>query len=167
MKPLSSPLISFDLDDTLICYQPTTPREPNRVPRLLRPWFKEPVRAGTTNLMRTLVAEGWRIAIYTTSHRSRGAIRGLLRYYGVRPALLVNQVEHERALARQGCPRGPTKWPSLFGIRLHVDDSEGVLLEGRQFGFEVVVVRPDDLQWADVVLDAARAVSRRAGSTAV
>lgn len=40
-------IISFDLDDTLICYQPGTPREPNRVPRLLRPWFREPlIQAG-------------------------------------------------------------------------------------------------------------------------
>jgi hypothetical protein len=149
-------MISFDLDDTLICYHPAAPREPVRVPWPLRRWFREPLRAGTADLMRELLADGWKIAIYTTSHRSCRYVAWLLRFHGVRVSLVVNQRAHERALKRAGMVRGPSKLPRLFGIGLHVDDSDGVADEGVDYGFEVVVVRPDDSEWANRVLAAAR-----------
>jgi hypothetical protein len=149
-------LISFDLDDTLICYGASVPREPSPVPWLLRHWFREPVRAGTRQLLRTLTAEGWQIAVYTTSGRGVRSIAWLLRLYGTSPSLVVNQRVHQQAVARAGLTRPPSKLPSLFGIHLHVDDSNGVATEGRQYGFRVVVVRPDDADWTDQVLSAAR-----------
>lgn len=151
-------LISFDLDDTLICYGESVPREPNPVPWPLRYWRREPVRAGTRQLLRTLTAEGWRIAVYTTSFRSPRSIARLLRAYGARPEVIVNQSLHRAAVERAGLRCAPTKLPSLFGIHLHVDDSEGVAEEGRRHGFPVVLVRPDDAQWTKTVLDAARAM---------
>ena len=48
----------------------------------------------------------------------------------------------------------PSKYPPAFGIDFHVDDSEGVKIEGEEHGFRVVIVRPDDEHWARVVLDA-------------
>ena len=158
---LHPPLISFDLDDTLICYHPATPREPVRIPWPLRTWFREPLRAGTTELMRQLRADGWQIAVYTTSHRTPAYVGWFLRFHGVSVSLVVNQRAHERALARAGIMRGPSKLPRLFSIRLHVDDSEGVAIEGREFGFEVVVVRPDDPDWTAAVLSAARRLHQR------
>lgn len=149
-------LISFDLDDTLIGFQLQTPRETRRLPWFLRPWKHEPIRAGTTALMEWLTANEWGIAIYTTSFRSERDIRRLLRVHGVVPDLVVNQTTHERVLQQAGIDRGPTKLPSLFGIGLHVDDSDGVAAEGREWGFDVVVVRPDDLHWAEAVKKAAR-----------
>ncbi len=83
---LHSPLISFDLDDTLICYHPATPREPVRVPWPLRPWFREPLRFGTADLMLELISEGWQIAVYTTSRRSPTLVGWFLRFHGVRDA---------------------------------------------------------------------------------
>ena len=71
-------------------------------------------------------------------------------------APLVNQRAHERALKRAGMARGPSKLPRLFGIGLHVDDSQGVAEEGVEYGFDVVVIRPDDPEWAGKVLAAAR-----------
>lgn len=150
------PLISFDLDDTLICYHPATPREPVRVPLPFRPLFREPLRAGAADLMRHLAADGWRIAVYTTSHRSPRYVTWFLRFHGIRVSLVINQRAHERALAQAGMARGPSKLPRLFGIGLHVDDSDGVAAEGAEFGFDVVVVRPDDLHWTQKVLAAAR-----------
>jgi hypothetical protein len=38
---------------------------------------------------------------------------------------------------------------------MHVDDSDGVRLEGRRHGFRVVVVSPDDADWTRKVLAAA------------
>ena len=48
----------------------------------------------------------------------------------------------------------PSKYPPAFGIDLHIDDSEGVLEEGREHGFRVVVVTPNDERWTEKVLDA-------------
>jgi hypothetical protein len=149
-------LISFDLDDTLICYAASVPRERNPVPWPLRRWFREPVRQGTRQLLRALTSEGWRIAVYTTSGRGIRSVAWLLSMYGTRPAFVVNQRVHQRAVAQAGLSRPPSKLPSLFGIHLHVDDSDGVAEEGRRFGFPVVVVRPDDRDWTGQVLNAAR-----------
>ena len=57
-------------------------------------------------------------------------------------------------VAAHGFSRLPSKLPPAFGIDLHVDDSEGVRLEGVRHGFRVVVVRPDDQHWTRRVLDA-------------
>ena len=40
-----------------------------------------------------------------------------------------------------------SKYPPAFGIDLLVDDSAGVEIEGRRFGFSVVRVAPDDVDW--------------------
>ena len=107
--------------------------------------------------MRELTAEGWEIAIYTTSYRSPRYMRWLLRWYGARIVDVVNWDRHLRAIGT-----APSKLPSRFGIHLHVDDSEGVRLEGERHGFEVVVVHPDDERWVDVVLARARAIKASA-----
>ena len=43
--------------------------------------------------------------------------------------------------------------PPAFDIDLHVDDSEGVQIEGAQHGFRVIVVNPEDEHWTQRVLD--------------
>ena len=48
---------------------------------------------------------------------------------------------------------GIVRYQPIFGIDLHVDNSEGVRMEGDEHGFRVLVVRPDDTQWAQKVLD--------------
>jgi hypothetical protein len=40
----------------------------------------------------------------------------------------------------------------IFGIGLHIDDSEGVRREGEQYGFDVVVISREDLVWTRSVL---------------
>jgi len=39
------------------------------------------------------------------------------------------------------------RYSPAFGIDLLVDDSAGVEIEGRRFGFSVVRVAPDDVDW--------------------
>jgi len=140
--------ISFDIDDTLICSQDDAPREPNRVPRLLRPWFRESLRAGARDLMRGLAAEGHEIWVYTTSLRDPARLKLWFRLYGIPIRRVINDAEHDRIMARLGFTDRPSKYPSHFNIDLHVDDSEGVALEGRRHGFAVVVVSPTDPDWA-------------------
>jgi hypothetical protein len=146
--------ISFDLDDTLICYQPGARHEPGRPPWWLRPWAREPLRLGAAALLRGLAAAGHDLWVYTTSYRGPFAVRWWLRSHGVRLGGVVNQDAHDRRVGR----RGPSKVPARFGIDLHVDDSWGVWVENGGAG--VCVVRPDDPDWADRVRDAVARVGR-------
>ncbi len=49
-----------------------------------------------------------------------------------------------------------SKYPPAFDIDLHVDDLEGVGMEGAEHGFAVVVVDMRDESWAQRVLEAVR-----------
>ena len=147
--------ISFDLDDTLICYQAGVPQEP-RLSWFVRLFVNdEPLRMGTSELIRQLRQRGWEVWVYTTSNRSPAAVRRWFRCHGVRIDGMVNQDVHDLHLRRSPLDRPPSKNPAAFDIDLHVDDSDGVRMEGEQHGFEVVVVTPDDRDWITHVLRAA------------
>ena len=147
--------ISFDLDDTLICYHRGVPREPEL------PWYlrfiggDEPLRLGARDLMQGLRERGWEVWIYTTSHRHPPSVRRWLRCHGVRVAGVINQDVHDnhfRAHKRSPYFRPPSKNPAAFGILLRVDDSDGVRMEGDEHGFAVVVISPEDANWVEMVL---------------
>lgn len=152
--------ISFDLDDTLICYRSATAYEPR--PAWYRRMFasEEPLRLGAVSLMHALRGRGCELWVYTTSYRSPGSVRRWLRSYGIRVKRVVNQDVHDRYLKRGPNDYPPSKNPSAFGIDLHVDDSEGVRIEGHQHGFRVVVVAPDDPAWVEKVLAAVEEMQR-------
>ncbi len=148
-------IISFDLDDTLICYQQGVSQEP----RPGWPWRwlagPEPLRLGAIGLIRGLRSAGWDVWVYTTSHRDPWSVWCWLRCHGVHVSRVINQDVHDFHLRRNERERPPSKNPAAFGIALHVDDSEGVAEEGRRYGFSVVVVDPLDGAWADKVRAAA------------
>jgi hypothetical protein len=98
---------------------------------------------------------GWDIWIYTTSGRTPFQIRLWLLLHGLRVDGIVNDERHRRELSGLRFLRLPSKYPPAFGIDLHVDDSEGVRMEGDEHGFTVVVVQPGDESWAEKVLKAA------------
>lgn len=149
--------VSFDIDDTLICCQPGAVHEPNRVPRFLRPWFNEPLRLGAVALMHELTRQGHVLSVYTTSYRSPNYLRLWLRCYGIRVSEVVNQRRHEQVVKPESFRRWPSKYPPAFGIDVHVDDSEGVGMEGREHGFRTVVVSVNDPDWARHVLEGVKA----------
>ncbi len=70
--------------------------------------------------------------------------------YGIPLQGVVNQARHDRVVGSFG----PSKYPPAFGIDLHVDDSEGVAQEGKKYGFTVVIVSPEDVNWTERVLEA-------------
>lgn len=147
--------ISFDVDDTLVC-DPSVPIEQ------LLPWWKswrypERLRQGTKKLMRELMRQQHQLWIYTTSYRSSRYLRGWFRSLGIPIWEVVNQQRHERVVGRHG----PSKYPPAFGIDLHVDDSRGVEEEGKEHGFRVVVVAPDQANWTSFILDAVERLSKR------
>jgi hypothetical protein len=146
--------ISFDLDDTLICYDPAVPCEPKCGPFWLRPWCTEPLRLGTKELMAELSRRGCEIWIYTTSYRSPAQVKWWLRFYGIKIASVVNQEMHDQLVRGNPAMRYVSKYPPAFGIDLHIDDLEGVKMEGDEHGFRVVVVGLTDSDWTRRVLDA-------------
>lgn len=146
--------ISFDIDDTLACQAEHSAAEHSRLPQFVHRWLGEPLRVGTRALTRELRRQGCSVWVYTSSGRTPAYIRRWLMLYGIHVDGVVNSVRHSEALAERGLVNSPSKLPSAFDIDLHVDDSEGVRLEGHDHGFRVVVVRPDDEHWAQHVLEA-------------
>jgi hypothetical protein len=148
--------ISFDLDDLLICYQPDVPRESNRVPLLLRAWFEEPLRLGARELMRELNAQGHVLWVYTTSLRDPWRVRLWLRFYGIRVGDVITGYRNTAALQEAGVAGKLYKIPSHFGIDLHIDDSEGLDVDGERHGFRALVISPNDSDWVQKVQEAVR-----------
>ncbi len=146
--------VSFDLDDCLVCYDPAVPREPNRVPLPLRPWFREPLRLGTKNLMEALATRGCVVSIFTTSSRSVRYVKWWFRWHGIRLRSVINSLVYDAVVKPDESWHRPSKFPKAFGIDLHVDDSEGVRREGSEHGFAVVVVSLDDENWTQRVIEA-------------
>src|ERR1051326_2116064 len=107
--------VSFDLDDTLICYQTEVPREPCRKPYLLKPWFDEPLRQGAPTLMKELQRQGCDIWICTSSYRSPLLIRLWLAWYGVRVGRIITQDTYEAHLHPYPATYPPRKNPRIFG----------------------------------------------------
>lgn len=138
--------ISFDLDDTLICSS-SVPAE--QFVSWWRRWrYPEQLRSGTRALMTALMERGCEIWIYTSSGRSPRYLKSWFASCGILIEGIVNLDRHEQVIGL----RGPSKFPPAFGIDLHVDDSQGVAMEGASHQFPVLMVQPDDAQWVERVL---------------
>ena len=135
--------IAFDLDNTLI----SSNFPPEECRWLRRMFLKERLRRGTKWLFRHLRSRGHRIWIYTTSCRSEKYISRLFHAYGLNLDGIVNLDRHN--LKTPPC----SKYPPAFGIDLLIDDSPGVEREGRTHGFSVIIVSPDNPDWAEKLLD--------------
>lgn len=145
--------ISFDIDDTLMMHGGGYPLEPNRVPWCLRFIFKERLRFGSCQLFRELLHLGHEISIYTTSSRKVWYIRMWFWFYGVKLETIVNQKVHRRVVRGLSGKRLPSKNPKRFGMDLHIDDLPGVALEGEAYGFDVLIIKPEDEGWTSKVLN--------------
>lgn len=146
--------ISFDIDDTLVCRKISHPPESGRLPRFLLRYFCEPLRGGARSLVNELRRRGYSVWIYTTSGRTPFQIQLWLFLHGILVDGIVNDNRHRRELSGRRFSRLPSKYPPAFGIDLHVDDSEGVRMEGDEHGFRVVVVNLDDRHWTEKILQA-------------
>jgi hypothetical protein len=160
-RPAGSPeaacrRIALAPGDPLIGYRDDVPAAPAGVLAPLR--RARAASPGHTELAGDLRWRGRAVWVYTTSHRRPGAVRRWLRAHGARTRGVINQDAHARKLRHLPPSARPSKHPGAFGIDLHVDDSEGVRMEGARHGFRVVVVAPHDRGWADKVLRAVEAM---------
>lgn len=153
--------ISFDIDDTLILHGKRMAREKSWAPDWLTDRFSEPLRAGARNLFAALKQNGHEVWIYTTSLRSPRYIHFWLWLHSVKVDGIVNEDIHFAKLKEINSASSPSKYPPAFGIDLHIDDSPGVAMEGEQHGFNVIVIKPDDEQWAEDVLSHVRCLGTK------
>jgi hypothetical protein len=110
------------------------------------------LRKGTVWLFRTLRSRGHRISIYTSSFRSPWRLGAFFREYGVGVDYIINEMRHRRQLAKLDAKyRLCSKYPPMWGIDVLIDDSEAILLEGRRYGFAMIIVRPDDRHWLTTI----------------
>lgn len=162
--------VSFDIDDTLACRPDHAGAEKFVLPAVVQRWLGEPLRCGTRSLIRELRRRGCSIWIYTSSGRSPAYIRRWLLLHGIHVDGVVNNERHRSGLVKHGLSHSPSKFPPAFGIDLHIDDSEGVRMEGDAHGFRVFVVRPDDPNWGQRILEAVARIqgySQRPGKPTV
>lgn len=145
--------IAFDIDNTLIPQGRDFPAYIS-VPWPLRVWWREPLRDGAVPLLRDLQRAGHDVWLYTTSGRGESYLRAWFWALGIRLGGVVNWHRHEALRRANHCPNC-SKYPPAFQIDLLVDDSDGVALEGRQYGFAVLLVDPADADWTTRVRTAA------------
>ena len=145
--------IAFDLDGMLIP-APGSPMAVEQLGPLARLISREQIRAGAPGLLTALRRRGHETWLYTTSYRSPMRLRAWFAAFGVRLDGIVNQVHHQAIVPRAVS----SKYPPAFGIDLLIDDSEGVVLEGRRHGFAVLHVVAHDMAWCSRVDLAVRAM---------
>ena len=126
--------VSFDLDEVLFV-SPQTHRTEPPLPFPLGLIFRERLRLGTPDLIRTLQATGYAVWIYTSSFRSERYIRWLFRLYGVRLDGIVNAQRHQREVQRDRRETLPQKLPNRYRISLHVDDETVIASWGGSTAF--------------------------------
>ena len=141
--------ISFDLDDTIIPGTKTFETEPQTlIQKLLG---AEKIRKGTIKLFKELKNRNHTVGIYTTSFRSRLKIKLTFLLNGFSVDFIVNQKIHRNEMANRQIK--PSKYPTLFGIDIHVDDSKGVEMEGEKYNFKTIIIDEKQLDWTDQILE--------------
>ena len=152
--------VSFDLDEVLFVSPKTHKTEPpprfpfNRI-------FKERLRYGTPELIRTLQKMGFEVWVYTSSFRSEKYIRQLFRLYGVRFDGIVNAQRHLREVQRDRRETLPQKMPNYYRISLHVDDETVICTNGRRYGYEVYQLDAQEDDWKEKIIARADEIRKR------
>ncbi|MCR5118859.1 MAG: HAD family hydrolase [Lachnospiraceae bacterium] len=152
--------VSFDLDEVLFVLPGTHKTEPAlRWP--LNLIFKERLRLGTPELIRTLQKQGYEVWVYTSSFRSEKYIRKLFKHYGVRFDGIVNGSRHMKEVQRDKKELLPQKLPNHYHISLHIDDETIVCNLGRQYGYNVYQLEAQDDDWKEKILARADEIRKR------
>lgn len=152
--------VSFDLDEVLFVNPATHKTEPP-LPFPLSEMFRERLRLGTPELIRSLQEMGYEVWVYTSSFRSEWYIRTLFKCYGVKFDGIINAERHLREVQRDRKERLPQKLPNYYRISLHVDDETVVATYGKSFGFDVYQLDAQDDDWKEKVIARAEQIRKR------
>ena len=149
--------ISFDLDEVLF----VSPMTHKTEPKLHFPFdriYKERLRLGAPDLIRSLQKMGYEVWIYTSSFRSESYITNLFKHYKVKLDGIVNGNRHLREVQKDKKEILPQKIPSRYRISLHVDDEEVICSWGREYGFNTFLLEADDDEWKDKIIGRAEEI---------
>jgi len=102
-------------------------------------------------LFKTLKQNGHEVWIYTTSFRSILSLKITFAAYNLYPSRFINGTKNQKELNKHNCKA--SKNPKLFGIDLHIDDSIGVELEGKEYGFDTFIISTYDTDWSEKIFD--------------
>ena len=152
--------VSFDLDEVLFV-SPETHRTEPPLPFPLNRIFRERLRLGTPELIRSLQGSGCDVWIYTSSARSERYIRSLFRLYGVRLDGIVNAQRHKREVQRDRKEPLPQKLPNRYRISLHVDDEAVICAWGREYGFNTYLLNAQDDEWKEKILQCVETIRKK------
>ncbi|MBQ3761095.1 MAG: HAD family hydrolase [Clostridia bacterium] len=154
---------SFDLDEVLFVSPGTHKTEPPlRFP--FKYFYRERLRLGTPDLIRTLRKLGYEVWIYTSSFRSDGYIRRLFRHYGVRLDGIVNGDRHKREVQSKSLTPLPQKMPARYHISLHVDDEDVICSGALLHGFEAYKLDAQDDEWKEKIIACADRIRRQSAN---
>lgn len=142
-------IISFDIDNTLVPY--SNEFEIEQISLLEKLIGAEPLRKGTKELFNYLEDRGHEVWIYTTSYRSIFNLRKTFQSYGLKPKRYINETINRKFLNSKNCKA--SKNPKLFGIDLHIDDSDGVAKEAQQYGFNTLIIAPTEVNWVTNIIE--------------
>ncbi len=151
--------VSFDLDEVLFVLPETHKTEPE----LIFPFnriFRERLRFGTPELIRTLQELGYEVWVYTSSFRSESYIKWLFRFYGVRFDGIVNGERHLKEVQRNNKTILPQKLPNRYRISLHIDDETIICSMGRQYGYHTYQLEAQDDDWKEKIIARAEEIKR-------
>ena len=70
--------------------------------------------------------------------------------YSIPVDFIINQQMHNKKVRKKG--KNVSKFPPEFGIDIHIDDSAGVEMEGKKFGFKTIIISPDETDWTSIIL---------------
>ncbi len=151
--------VSFDLDEVLFVLPETHKTEPE----LIFPFnriFRERLRFGTPELIRTLQELGYEVWVYTSSFRSESYIKWLFRFYGVRFDGIVNGERHLKEVQRNNKTILPQKLPNRYRISPHIDDETIICSMGRQYGYHTYQLEAQDDDWKEKIIARAEEIKR-------
>ena len=157
--PVEKMRVSFDLDEVLFVSPQTHKTEPPPVFPFSR-IFRERLRLGTPDVIRSLQALGYEVWVYTSSFRSERYIRQLFRLYGVRFDGIVNGSRHLKEVQRDNKTVLPQKLPNRYRISLHIDDEEVICSLGPQYGFRTYQLDAQDDDWKEKIIARAGQVKK-------
>ncbi len=143
--------VSFDLDEVLF----VSPETHKTEPPLKYPFnliYKERLRLGTPDVIRTLQELGYEVWVYTSSFRTEKYITRLFRHYGVRFDGIVNAERHLREVQGNSKTTLPQKLPNRYRISLHIDDETVICSLGPQYGFKTYQLDAQDDDWKEKII---------------
>lgn len=143
--------VSFDLDEVLFVDPATHLTEPE-LPFPTRFLFRERLRLGTPELIRTLQQMGFEVWVYTSSFRSERYIRSIFSCYRVSFDSIVNGQRHLKEVQAGHSETLPQKLPNVYKISLHIDDEAVVATYGREYGFNVYQLDAQDDEWKEKII---------------